>query len=110
MFLIHRRAWWSGLEIIFATVLGITHRVAARVSKALCQLSLKRFLKMLESGIDPATVRFEVENARIGTNIRKSGTLPLKNLNPSLQRRYSRLYCWYIIWVGGLMVILNPVD
>ena len=30
------------------------------------------------------------------TNIRKSDTLPLKNLNPSLQRRYSRLYHWFI--------------
>ena len=49
------------MKIFFATVLGITHRVEARVSKSLCQLFLKRFLKMPESGIDPATVRFEVE-------------------------------------------------
>ena len=55
-----RRAWWSALKIFFATVLGITHRVAARVSKSLRQLFLKRFFLMLESGIDPATVRFEV--------------------------------------------------
>ena len=48
------------MKIFFATVLGITHRVAARVSKSFCQLFLKRFLKMPESGIDPATVRFEV--------------------------------------------------
>ena len=55
-----RRAWWSALKILFATVLGITHRVAARVSKTLRKLFFKRFLKMLESGIDPATSRFEV--------------------------------------------------
>ena len=69
MFLMRRRAWWSALKIFFATVLGITHRGAARVSKSLCQLFyvifnfklLKHFLKMLESGIDPATVLFEAE-------------------------------------------------
>ena len=56
-----RRAWWSALKIFFATVLGITHRVAARVSKSFCQLFLKRFLKMLESGIDPERIEGLIE-------------------------------------------------
>ena len=60
-FLIRRRAWWADLKIFFATMLGIMHRVARRVSVSFCQLFLKRFLKMPESGTDPATVRFEVE-------------------------------------------------
>ena len=38
--MMRRRAWWSALKIFFATVLGITHRVAARVSKSFCQLFL----------------------------------------------------------------------
>ena len=60
-FLMRRRAWWGDLKIFFATLLGIMHRVAGRVSVSLRQLFLKRFLKMPESGTDPATVRFEVE-------------------------------------------------
>ena len=67
--MIRRRAWWSAWKLFFATVLGITHRVAARVSKSLRQLFLKRFLKMLESGIDPATVRFEVGNCPYSTTV-----------------------------------------
>ena len=43
--LIRRRAWWADLKIFFATMLGIMHRVAGRVSVSFCQLFLKRFLK-----------------------------------------------------------------
>ena len=41
------------MKIFFATLLGIMHRVAGRVSVSLCQLFLKRFSKMLESGLEP---------------------------------------------------------
>ena len=48
-----RRAWWGDLKIFFATLLGVMHRVAGRVSESLCQLFLKRFSKMIESGLEP---------------------------------------------------------
>ena len=52
-FLMRRRAWWADLKIFFATWLGIMHRVAGRVSVSFSQLFLKRFSKMLESGLEP---------------------------------------------------------
>ena len=52
-FLMRRRAWWGDLKIFFATLLGIMHRVAGRVSVSLRQLFLKRFLKIMESGLEP---------------------------------------------------------
>ena len=52
-FLIRRRAWWADLKIFFATMLAIMHRVAGRVSVSLRQLFLKRFLKIMESGLEP---------------------------------------------------------
>ena len=52
-FLMRRRAWWADLKIFFATRLGIMHRAAGRVSVSCCQLFLKRFLKMVESGLEP---------------------------------------------------------
>ena len=114
-FLMRRRAWWSDSKIFFATIFGIMHRVAGRVSESLPQLFLKRFSKMLESGLEPTREK----NGRSGdrthagsheplclrlwhrgsrpreartpvTNIQKSSTR-LNNLGPLLQRRYSRL-------------------
>ena len=52
-FFIRRRAWWADLKMFFATLFGIMHRVAGRVSVSLCQIFLKRFSKMLESGLEP---------------------------------------------------------
>ena len=44
-FFIRRRAWWADLKMFFATLFGIMHRVAGRVSVSLCQIFLKRFSK-----------------------------------------------------------------
>ena len=41
------------MKIFFATLLGIMHRVARRVSVSFCQLFLKRFSKNMESGLEP---------------------------------------------------------
>ena len=41
------------MKFFFATMFGIMHRVAGRVSVSFRQLFLKRFSKMLESGLEP---------------------------------------------------------
>ena len=52
-FVMRRRACSADLRIVFAALLGIMHCVAERVSVSLRQLFLKRFSKMLESGLEP---------------------------------------------------------
>ena len=59
LFLTRRRACCSDFGIFFATVLGIMHRIAGRVSRSLRQLFLKRFSKMSASGIEHMSVQRE---------------------------------------------------
>ena len=71
-FLMRRRAWWADLKFFFATLFGIMHSVAGRVSVSFCQLFLKRFSKMLESGLEP----MREKNGRSGDRTHPGVTNP----------------------------------
>ena len=79
-FLMRRRAWWADLKIFFATLLGIMYRVAGRVSVSLRQLFLKRFLKIMESGLELTREK----NGRIGD--RTHAGLPIPDYNACVVR------------------------
>ena len=79
-FLIRRLAWWGDLKIFFATRRGSMHCVAGRVSESLCQLFLKRFSKMIESGLEP----MREKNGRSGDRTHAGSA------NPSDHRVFQR--------------------
>ena len=56
-----RVAYRAALRIFFGTVVNIGLCIVETVYVVVRQLVLKRNLKMLESGIDPGTSRFEVD-------------------------------------------------